>query len=187
MPAKPHTTSAKVKRDANAKVFGNIPVESENLDFLYGRRHLATFRDGKWRDLKYVAEYFELQQAIWTTLDRIRERDGLKICKEVADRLVDGIVDSVAVSIENNEKRQGRAKTAGTGCDIDTAIKLLQRKDGATRADLNEADFRQSSMAAIKSAQRRDLKTRVVKKDGERTRYYASRRARRADNPSAAH
>jgi hypothetical protein len=82
---------AKTKRAAVAKVFGNIPVDSENLDFLFRRRHCATVRDGKGRDLRYVAEYFELDQAIRQTLDRIRERDGARIAKEVAARLADGI------------------------------------------------------------------------------------------------
>jgi hypothetical protein len=33
----------------------------------------------------------ELEHAIWQTLDRIRERDGVKIFREVADRLADSI------------------------------------------------------------------------------------------------
>jgi hypothetical protein len=49
-----------------------------------------------------IVEFDELEQAIWKTLDRIRKRDGTKIFKEVTDR----IVDSVAVSIQNNEKRE---------------------------------------------------------------------------------
>jgi hypothetical protein len=58
-------------------------VDSENLDFLHSRRHLATARDGKWRDLKYVIEF-----------DEFRQRDGIKISKEVADRLIGSIAGS---------------------------------------------------------------------------------------------
>jgi nucleoside-triphosphatase THEP1 len=71
-----------------------VPVDSENMDFLYSRRHLATVRDGKWRELKYIVELDELEQVIWKTLDRIHKRDGIKIFKEVASR----VIDSVTVS-----------------------------------------------------------------------------------------
>jgi hypothetical protein len=94
MPAKPKAgakVGAKAKREAIAKAFANIPVDSENMDFLYNRRHLATVRDGKWRELKYVIEFDELEQAIWKTLDRIRKRDGTKIFKEVTDRIVESV------------------------------------------------------------------------------------------------
>jgi hypothetical protein len=79
------------KRRAVIEVFGDIPVDRENLDFLYARRHCATVRHGKGRDLRYVAEYFDLEMAIWKTLDRIRKRDGGKIALEVKRRLVDSI------------------------------------------------------------------------------------------------
>jgi hypothetical protein len=105
MPTKPKASAklgAKAKREAIAKAFGGVPVDSGNIDFLYNRRHLATVRDGKWRELKYIVELDELEQVIWKTLDRIRKRDGIKIFKEVTDR----IVDSVAVSIQSNEKRE---------------------------------------------------------------------------------
>jgi hypothetical protein len=69
----------------------NIPVDSENIDFLYSRRHLATVRDGKWRELKYVTEFDELERVIWKTLDRIRKRDGIKIFKEATDRIVESV------------------------------------------------------------------------------------------------
>jgi hypothetical protein len=66
------------------------------------------------------------------------------------------------------------AKKAATGCDIETALKLMQRKQGATRADLNEADFRRPAIAAINSAKARGLKTKVIKKDGARAIYIVS-------------
>lgn len=75
------------KRSAVIKAFGPIPVDAENLDFLYARRALAKVNDGKWRDLRYVAEFFELETAIQKTLDRIRQRDGAKIANEVRRRL----------------------------------------------------------------------------------------------------
>jgi hypothetical protein len=73
---------------------------------VYSRRHLATASNGGWRDLKYVAEFYELEQTIWKTLDRIRKRDGVKILREVADLLV----DSVAASVD--EKQGGRSRRA---------------------------------------------------------------------------
>ena len=66
------------------------------------------------------------------------------------------------------------AKKAGAGCDIETALKLMQRKQGATRADLNKADFRRPAIAAINSAKARGLKTKVIKKDGARAIYIVS-------------
>jgi|SRR5260221_10412959 hypothetical protein len=107
MPAKPKTNakvSAKAKREAIAKALPAVKVYPENMDFLYSRRHLATVRDPDLggRELRYIVEFDELEQAIWKTLDRIRKRDGLKIFKEVADR----IVGSVAVTIENSKKRE---------------------------------------------------------------------------------
>jgi hypothetical protein len=41
--------------------------------------------------LAYVVECDNLEQVIWKTLDRIRERDGAKIANEVRDRLADSI------------------------------------------------------------------------------------------------
>jgi hypothetical protein len=58
-----------------------------------------------------------------------------------------------------------------TGCDVDEAIKLMKRPSGATRADLNKADFRQASMSAIATAKNRGYKTDVKKIPGERTVY----------------
>jgi len=79
------------KRNAVKAVFGDIPLDRENLDWLFRRRHCATFRDGKWRDLLYVAEYFELETAIRETLDKIRARDGGRIALEVRRRLIESI------------------------------------------------------------------------------------------------
>jgi hypothetical protein len=102
MSAKPATA----KRRAVAKVFGSKhPVDSAHLDFLFRRRHLATVKDGGWRELAYVVELDELEQHVWKALDRIHERDGLKIFKEVAERLL----DSITVSIEDNGRRTRRA------------------------------------------------------------------------------
>jgi hypothetical protein len=102
MPTKPQTSA---KRQAVAKVFGKHPVDSEHLNFLHARRHLATVKDGRWRELAYIVELDELEQHVWTALDRIRERDGVKIFKEAAARLA----DSVAASIEDNGRRTRRA------------------------------------------------------------------------------
>lgn len=63
---------------------------------------------------------------------------------------------------------------AGKSVGVDVAIKLMQRKQGATRADLNEANFLRPAMAAIKAAEARGLKTRIAKKDGERTVYHVA-------------
>jgi hypothetical protein len=66
------------------------------------------------------------------------------------------------------------AKKAATGTGVDVAIKLMQRKQGATRADLNDANFLRPAMAAIKAAEARGLKVRHPKKDGERITYFVS-------------
>jgi hypothetical protein len=98
MPAKPKVSAkvgAKAKCKAIAEAFGSIPVDSENKDFLYSRRHLATVRDGKWREPKYIVELCELEQAISKTLDRMHERDGARIFKEAADHLLLGVIMSV--------------------------------------------------------------------------------------------
>jgi hypothetical protein len=83
--------TAKQKHAAVVATFGNIPLDSENLDWLYSRRHLPTVRDGKWRDLRYVVECDELERGVRTALDRIRTRDGARVRREVADRLADSI------------------------------------------------------------------------------------------------
>ena len=91
--------NARVKRKAIADRFGNVEINSENLNFLYRRRHLTIVRDPVLggRELKYVIEFDNLEQTIRKTLDRIRKRDGIKIFKEVADRLISGISMSLEV------------------------------------------------------------------------------------------
>jgi hypothetical protein len=81
------------KRSAVKAVFGNIPVDTENLDWLYVRRHLATVPDGRWRELAYIVELDELEAVVLKTIDRIRKRDGAKIAREVADRLADSLAE----------------------------------------------------------------------------------------------
>jgi hypothetical protein len=59
MPAKPKASAkvgAKAKREAIAKALPGVKVYPENMDFLYRRRHLATVRDGKSRELQYIVE-----------------------------------------------------------------------------------------------------------------------------------
>jgi hypothetical protein len=92
------TKPAAAKRQAVAKVFGSAhPIDSAHLNFLHARRHLATAKDGRWREPKYIVEFDELEHAILTALDRIGKRDGAKIRREVVDRLA----DSIAASIES--------------------------------------------------------------------------------------
>lgn len=79
------------KRRAVIEVFGNIPLDAEYVNFLYKHRHLATRRDGAWRDLAFVIEADELEATIRRTLDRIRKRDGGRIAREVANRLADSL------------------------------------------------------------------------------------------------
>jgi hypothetical protein len=65
MPAKPKASTkvgARAKRETIAKTFGSIPVDSQFIDFLYSRRHLARVHDGKWRELRYIVELDELEQ-----------------------------------------------------------------------------------------------------------------------------
>lgn len=84
---------SKSKRSAVKAVFGPIPLDAEEyVDWLYARRHLATVRDGKWRELAYVVEMDELEHTVLVALDRIRQRDGGKIAREVANRLADSLI-----------------------------------------------------------------------------------------------
>jgi hypothetical protein len=52
-------------------------------------------------------------------------------------------------------------------------IKLFTRPNGATMHDTWEAGFKYPAIAALKVAERRGLKTNIVKKSGELTRYIA--------------
>jgi hypothetical protein len=111
--AKPKTkpatkVSIKAKREAIAKALGMIPDAGQE-DFLYRRRHLATVRDGKRRDLKYIIEVDGLERVISATLDRIHERDGGKVFKEAADILL----SSIAVQMEVKAGRSNIPKVSG--------------------------------------------------------------------------
>lgn len=87
--------SAMAKREAIAAVFGDVPVDSENMNFLYHRRHLAIVRDRRWNELKYIVDFDNLEHAISKTLDRILARDGRKIFEEVAERLISSINEAI--------------------------------------------------------------------------------------------
>jgi len=58
----------------------------------------------------------------------------------------------------------------------DRLIKLLQRPEGATMHDTWNIGYYYPAMSALKIAERRGFKTRVNKRPGELTRYYAKRR-----------
>jgi hypothetical protein len=121
---------AQAMRKAIYETFGDIPVDSENLNFLYSRRHLATVPDGKWRELRYVVELDELEQAIWKTLDRIRERDGARIFKEAASYLHESIdVGEKAESV----RRKARSRT----CPLEplTSARVERSNSAISRGD----------------------------------------------------
>jgi hypothetical protein len=103
MPAKPKAKprSARVgieaKRKAVAKAYGR-PPDLDMEGYYYSRRHLAKLpRPDKqgWRELKYIDEECDLDDAIGKTLRRIAARDGTKYFNESANALL----MSVAVSI----------------------------------------------------------------------------------------
>jgi hypothetical protein len=52
-------------------------------------------------------------------------------------------------------------------------IKLFRRPKGATLADTVKAGYKYPAVIALKIAERRGYKTKVVKKSGEPTRYLA--------------
>jgi hypothetical protein len=76
--------SIKKKREAVAAIFGVADPEDDYVNFLYQRRHLETVAGTAGRELQYVAELDDLEHALITTLDRMRERDGEKIFRESA-------------------------------------------------------------------------------------------------------
>jgi hypothetical protein len=96
------------------------------------------------------------------------------------------VVDNLKLSRSQERKMAKTAKKTATkttkkpvakkatSVGVDVAIKLMQRKQGATCADLNEANFLRPAMAAIKAAEARGLKVRHPKKDGERITYFVS-------------
>jgi len=49
--------------------------------------HPSRLAASGFRQPQYLGECYELEQIIWQTLDRIRERDGAEIMTEVAERL----------------------------------------------------------------------------------------------------
>jgi hypothetical protein len=55
-------------------------------------------------------------------------------------------------------------------------LALMSRKDGATLADLGKVGFKAPAIQALRIAERRGMKTRVVKPEGELKRYIASAR-----------
>jgi hypothetical protein len=74
------------------------------VDFLFPRRHLAKAPDPRLADVfepAYIAEFFELEAAIGKTLARIRKRDGKRISREVAERLI----GSLEIECESQDAR----------------------------------------------------------------------------------
>lgn len=101
MPTKVKTTpktGVKAKRDAIAKAFGAVPVvDPQHVDFLYSRRHLATVPGRLGPELQYIVEFDDLEKIVSETLARIRQRDGTKIFREVADRLIGSVTADVDI------------------------------------------------------------------------------------------
>jgi hypothetical protein len=87
------------KRKAVIAAFGNLPPDSQYVDFLYARRHLAKAPDPlpDVFEPAYLGELIELDEAITKTLREIRKRDGEKIFREAADNLI----ASIALQIES--------------------------------------------------------------------------------------
>jgi hypothetical protein len=98
------TISAKAKRETVLNVFGSLPpddaADCRYIGFLFTHRDCATVPspDGPWRDLVFVDEYDELDYAITAALNRIRDRDGVRVMREVAKRLVEAIDDKAMQS-----------------------------------------------------------------------------------------
>jgi hypothetical protein len=91
MPTKTKKITAKEKREAVAKTFGDIgSPDPDYLDFLYARRDLATVHTG------YIIELLDFEEVINGMLKRIRERDGDKIFREAAEYLLNNIAPSVS-------------------------------------------------------------------------------------------
>ena len=92
------------KRKAVIAAFGNLPLNSQYVDFLYARRHLAKTPDPRLPGVfepQYIAEYFELEAAIGKKLAEIRKRDGKAICREVTE----GLIRSLEVEREPQDAR----------------------------------------------------------------------------------
>lgn len=58
----------------------------------------------------------------------------------------------------------------------DKVINLMMRKDGITVEEAQKVGFKQPTIAAIRVAARRGLKTSIVKRKGELTRYIATKK-----------
>jgi hypothetical protein len=86
--------SIRRKYKAVVETFG-IPVDPEDvgyIDYMFSRRGLTTVPErGGGRELAYIVEWDETEHLIWTMLDRIRDRDGREISREVAGSLIEGI------------------------------------------------------------------------------------------------
>lgn len=52
-------------------------------------------------------------------------------------------------------------------------INLMMRENGATIHDLNKAGYKNAAMSAIRMAERKNYRTRIVYRKGQLTRYYA--------------
>jgi hypothetical protein len=92
------------KRKAVIEAFGDVPLDSQYLDFLHARRDLAKVPDPRLADVfepAYIAEFFELDDAISKTLAAIRKRDGARICQEV----IEGLIRSLEIEGELPDAR----------------------------------------------------------------------------------
>jgi hypothetical protein len=78
----------KTKRAAIAKAFGDVPVEPENIDFLYRGRDLAKIPARGRQELAYFVEFDNVGQVIEEMLGRIRQRYGAVSFAKVAERSI---------------------------------------------------------------------------------------------------
>ena len=80
-----------------------------------------------------------------------------------------------AVAKKSVAKKASTKATKKPNALHEKLIKLFTRPDDATMHDTFNAGFAYPAMAALKIAERRGLKTSVIKKKGELTRYIAKR------------
>lgn len=72
----------------------------------------------------------------------------------------------------NGAKKTVAAKaTKKSTIPVEDVVKMMQRKDGVTLGQMQEAGFWQPAIAAFKAALRRDLKPKKVKEKGAPTVY----------------
>lgn len=85
-------------------------------------------------------------------------------------------VKKVAKSAKSTKSTKKVAKTNGNREALhDTLIKMFKRPNGATLAEIKEAGYDYApGIFALRIAERRGYKTKVVKKEGERSRYVAT-------------